>query len=99
MGVCDGNGLSFPSLEKIACAYGIPYEKIDGLADIPGKMRKVLQTEGPALCEVVVDPEQNFEPKLSSRKLPDGTIVSPEIDDMYPFLPREEYQKNKLTQT
>ena len=96
VGVCDGNGLSFPSLEKIACAYGIPYEKIDGLADIPGKMRKVLQTEGPALCEVVVDPEQNFEPKLSSKVLPDGRIVSPEIDDMYPFLPREEYQQNKL---
>ncbi len=96
VGVCDGNGLSFPSLEKIACAYGIPYEKIDGLADIPGKMRKILQTEGPALCEVVVDPEQNFEPKLSSKVLPDGRIVSPEIDDMYPFLPREEYQQNKL---
>lgn len=59
-------------------------------------MRKVLQTEGPALCEVVVDPEQNFEPKLSSKVLPDGRIVSPEIDDMYPFLPREEYQQNKL---
>lgn len=96
VGVCDGNGLSFPSMEKIAYAYGIPYEKIDALADIPGKMRKVLETEGPVLCEAVVDPEQNFEPKLSSRVLPDGRIVSPEIDDMYPFLPREEYLQNKL---
>lgn len=95
VGVCDGNGLSFPSLEKIACAYGIPYEQIDRLADIPGKMRKVLQTEGPVLCEVVVDQEQNFAPKLSSKVLPDGRIVSPEIDDMYPFLPREEYLQNK----
>ena len=59
-------------------------------------MRKVLGTEGPVLCEVVVDPEQNFEPKLSSKVLPDGRIVSPEIDDMYPFLPREEYLQNKL---
>ncbi len=96
VGVCGGNGLSFPDLEKIAYAYGIPYEKIDALADIPGKMRKVLGTEGPVLCEVVVDPEQNFEPKLSSKVLPDGRIVSPEIDDMYPFLPREEYLQNKL---
>lgn len=96
VGVCDGNGLSFPDLEKIAYAYGIAYVKIDALADIPGKMRKVLEPEGPVLCEVVVDPEQNFEPKLSSRVLPDGRIVSPEIDDMYPFLPREEYLQNKL---
>lgn len=96
VGVCDGNGLSFPDLGKIAYAYGIAYVKIDALADIPGKMRKVLETEGPVLCEVVVDPEQNFEPKLSSRVLPDGRIVSPEIDDMYPFLPREEYLQNKL---
>lgn len=96
VGVCDGNGLSFPDMEKIAYAYGIPYEKIDALADIPGRMRKVLETDGPVLCEVVVDPEQNFEPKVSSKVLPDGRIVSPEIDDMYPFLPREEYLQNKL---
>lgn len=96
VGVCDGNGLSFPDLEKIAYAYGIAYVKIDALADIPGKMRKVLEPEGPVLCEVVVDQEQNFEPKLSSKVLPDGRIVSPEIDDMYPFLPREEYLRNKL---
>ena len=96
VGVCDGNGLSFPSLEKLAYAYGIPYERIDTAADIQKKVRKVLETAGPVLCEAVLDPEQNFEPKLSSRQLPDGTIVSPEIDDMYPFLPREEYQRNKL---
>lgn len=96
VGVCDGNGLSFPSLEKLAYAYGIPYERIDTAADIQKKVRKALDTDGPILCEAVLDPEQNFEPKLSSRQLPDGTIVSPEIDDMYPFLPREEYQSNKL---
>ena len=99
VGVCDGNGLSFPSMEKLAYAYGIPYVKIDETENVREKVRTVIDTEGPVLCEAVLDPEQNFEPKLSSRKLPDGTIVSPEIDDMYPFLPREEYQKNKLTQT
>lgn len=96
VGVCDGNGISFPNMEKIAYAYGVPYEKIDAAADIQGKVQKVLETDGPIICEVILDPEQNFEPKLSSRKLSDGTIVSPEIDDMYPFLPREEYQNNKI---
>ena len=96
VGVCDGNGLSFPSMEKIAYAYGIPYEKIDMLAGVSIKVQRILDMEGPVLCEVILDPEQNFEPKLSSKVLPDGKIVSPEIDDMYPFLPREEYERNKL---
>lgn len=96
VGVCDGNGLSFPSMEKIAYAYGIPYEKIDMLAGVAIKVQRILNMEGPVLCEVILDPEQNFEPKLSSKVLPDGKIVSPEIDDMYPFLPREEYERNKL---
>lgn len=95
VGVCDGNGLSFPSMERIAYAYDIPYAKINALAGISAKVQKVLDTDGPILCEVILDPEQNFEPKLSSKVLPDGTIVSPEIDDMYPFLPREEYEGNK----
>lgn len=96
VGVCDGNGISFPDLEKLAYAYGIDYVKIDSIENIDTGMEKLLSTEGPVLCEVMCDPEQNFEPKLSSKVLPDGTIVSPEIDDMFPFLPREEYQANKL---
>lgn len=95
VGVCDGNGISFPQMEKIVNAYGLPYEKIDDLRDASIKIEKVLNTEGPCFCEIVVDSKQNFEPKLSSRVLPDGTIVSPPIDDMYPFLDREEYKKNK----
>ena len=96
VGVCDGNGISFPELEKLAYAYGIDYVRIDSHDNIDAGMDKVLATDGPVLCEVVCDPDQNFEPKLSSKVMPDGTIVSPEIDDMFPFLPREEYQANKL---
>ena len=96
VGVCDGNGISFPDLEKLAYAYGIDYVRIDAHSNIDAGMEKLLATDRPMLCEVVCDPEQNFEPKLSSKVMPDGTIVSPEIDDMFPFLPREEYQANKL---
>lgn len=95
VGVCDGNGLSFPDAEKIAYAYGIPFVRIDTVDGIQEKLLKVLDENGPVFCEVVVDPTQNFEPKLSSKVLPDGKIVSPSIDDMYPFLPKEEYEKNK----
>ncbi len=99
VGVCDGNGLSIPNLEKVAYAFDIPYLRIDSAEQISGQIHAMLAQKGPVLCEVVVDEEQNFEPKLSSRVLPDGRIVSPEIDDMYPFLERDEYEKNKHPMT
>lgn len=96
VGVCDDNGISFPDMEKIAGAYGLGYVKIDDHSRIDEGMEQFLGMEGPVICEVICDPGQNFEPKLSSKVMPDGTIVSPEIDDMYPFLTREEYEANKI---
>ena len=93
VGVCDGNGLSFPDMEKISYAYGIPYAKIDHLDAAPDQIEDALHRKGPVLIEAVLDPEQNFAPKLSSKVLPDGKIVSPSLDDMFPFLDKEEYEK------
>ena len=95
VGVSDGNGVSFPDMQKIANAYGIPYVKIEAAADIHSNIRKLLDMDGPGFCEVILNPEQNFAPKLSSKVLPDGKIVSPEIDDMFPFISREEYNEIK----
>ena len=95
VGVCDGNGLSFPDIGKISNAYGIKFFRIDDLNQAEFISKEFLQAEGAALCEIVVDTAQKFEPKLSSKRLPDGRIVSPPIDDMFPFLPREEYEANK----
>ncbi|MBP3505528.1 MAG: thiamine pyrophosphate-binding protein [Lachnospiraceae bacterium] len=97
VGVCDGNGLSFPNFEKLAYAYELPYVRIDSLTNVDAGLEQLLNTEGPVMCEVVVDEKQNFEPKLSSKVLPDGKIVSPSIDDMFPFLSREEYEANQLS--
>ena len=94
VGVCDGNGISFPDFEKVAYAFDIPYVRVCNELDLTSIPKRVLETEGPVICEVIVDENQNFEPKLSSRRLDDGTMVSPEIDDMYPFLSREEYEAN-----
>lgn len=92
-GVCDGTGISFPDAEKLAYAYGIPFVRITDVNKAEEQVKEVLNMEGPVFCEVVVDPTQNFEPKLSSKVLPDGKIVSPPLDDMFPFLEREEYEK------
>lgn len=95
-GVSADSGVSFPSTEKIAGAYGIPYYRIDNLITMDAIIFEVLAHEGFAICEVVADPEQNFQPKTSSKRLPDGTVVSPPIEDMYPFLPREELAENYI---
>lgn len=96
VGVCDGNGVSFPDMEKIAWAYGLPYIRVTKIEDIE-KLLNAMEHVGPLFAEVVVDVTQNFAPKLSSKVLPDGMIVSPEIDDMFPFLDRGEYEANKLS--
>ena len=55
----------------------------------------LLHTDGPAICEVLIDKTQFFAPKLSSKKLPDGSVVSPPLEDMYPFLSETEMQEMK----
>lgn len=96
VGVSKENGISFPELKKIAYAYDIPYIRINSIEEISEKVKETLCSDGPVLCEVILDKDQFFEPKLSSKVLDDGSIVSPAIDDMFPFLDRSEYEKNKL---
>ena len=95
VGVSADNGVGFPDFDKLAWAYGLRYVRIDSLEGIQGKLAEVLQGDDAVVCEVIVDEHQFFEPKLSSKVLPDGRIVSPSIDDMFPFLPKEEYEQNK----
>ena len=95
VGVCDGNGLSFPEAERLAYAYNVPFIRVSSVEDI-AKLHGFMEQDGPIFAEIVVDHTQNFAPKLSSKVLPDGKIVSPEIDDMFPFLDRDEYEGNKF---
>ena len=96
IGVCNGNGLSFPDFSKVAYAFDIPYVRIDSEDDLGGKLSGAISCKGPVLIEAVVDDEQNFEPKLSSKVMPDGSMVSAENDDMFPFLPKEEVDAVRL---
>jgi len=90
-GVSSDNGISFPDTQKIANAYNIPFIKIESIENIKQKIIDALVIDdGPVIIEVVVDQEQYFEPKLSARKLPDGSMVSPSLEDMFPFISDEE---------
>jgi acetolactate synthase I/II/III large subunit len=97
-GESAANGVSFPDMVKIAQAYGLPARRIER-KDCAAEIREALEAPGPVLVDVKVDPTQGFEPKLSARQLPDGRIVSPALEDMYPFLDREELRQNILVPT
>ncbi|MDE7179355.1 MAG: thiamine pyrophosphate-binding protein [Lachnospiraceae bacterium] len=96
VGIGGGYGLSIPDFSKVIPAFDIPYYRIDSLENIHDKMNEVLNTEGPVFCEVFVDWHQEFAPKSSSKVLPSGKIVSAAVDDMAPFLDREEYEGNHI---
>lgn len=55
-----------------------------------------LRTDGPVICEIFVSRDQNFEPKSAAKRLPDGTMVSPPLEDLSPFLPDEEMDENMM---
>ncbi len=89
------SGVSFPDFAKVAAAYGLPSTRIDQF-DFGAALDEFLRAPGPGLCEVVLDRTQGFEPRLSARQLPDGTIVTASYEDMTPFLSREELAENML---
>jgi acetolactate synthase-1/2/3 large subunit len=89
------SGVTFPNMEKIGTAYGIPSFTIDQF-DFQKQIDEVLEMEGPVICNVVLDTEQMFEPKLSSKQLPDGKMVSASLEDMFPFLSKEELASNMI---
>lgn len=92
----DSGDLSFPALEKLAAAYGYPYVAAYHNSQLAEAVEKALATEGPVICEAFVDLEQKFEPKASAKRLPDGTMVSPPLEDLAPFLPEDEMDANMI---
>jgi acetolactate synthase-1/2/3 large subunit len=89
------SGVSFPDYAKVAAAYGLPAIRLEE-ADFGPRLDKFLALDGPALCEVILDPKQEFEPKLTSRRLENGTMVTSSLEDMAPFLSREELAENMI---
>lgn len=92
-GCTNDSGISFPSFEKIADAYGFAFKKIECSADISVAVKWILSQEGRALLELVQSEPDLITPKLSSKRLENGEMVSPSIDDLAPFLSREEYEQ------
>ena len=89
------SGLTLPSLEKNAYAYDIPFtrfEQVDDLWDIGD----VLGQEGPMICEVMLPETHVTAPKASVYKTDDGQFMARPMEDLAPFLDRDEFKENMI---
>ena len=89
------SGVSFPDFAALGAAFGLSSRTLRTEA-FARELAEILAADGPALIDVVLDETQGFEPRMASRQLPDGRIVSPALEDMYPFLEAEERAQNML---
>ena len=87
------SGLSFPDFQQLCNAFGLAYYRTNSEPDLHKDLSKSLIDNGPLLHEIILDLEQDFSPKLSSRKLEDGSMVTSELDDMSPFLGEDEMDR------
>ena len=92
----EKSGVSCPNFELIGKAFGFKTFKISSLQEAKENLSSILQEEGPILCEVFIHPMQLLAPKTSFNLNPDGTLVSPPLEDLFPFLDRNTFEKEMI---
>lgn len=90
------SGVSLPDTLKICAAYGLPAARVSEVAELDGAIQKSLDHDGPYVLEIITPPEQPIVPTVSSRVNPDGSMSSRPLEDMAPFLDRDEFLSNLL---
>lgn len=90
------SGLTFPEFSKIATAFGFNYFSIKNHEELKNNLGKIMANEGRFICEIEIDLDQQFSPKVTSKKLEDGSMVTSSLEDMWPFLSKEELEHNTI---
>ncbi|MEO6351405.1 MAG: thiamine pyrophosphate-binding protein, partial [Candidatus Limnocylindrales bacterium] len=90
------SGLTLPAIAKLAAAYGLPSRTISSQDDLGRQVREVLEMPGPTVCEVLAPAAEQRAPRLSSMQRPDGSMVSKPLEDLWPFLDRDEFLSNMI---
>jgi acetolactate synthase-1/2/3 large subunit len=88
------SGVSFPNILKLGAAYGIKTIQINSIGNLQNELDAIFQYNGPLICEVILTDDYKFLPKVSSKKLDDGRMVSAPLEDLAPFLERDEFRSN-----
>ncbi|MHB8129748.1 MAG: thiamine pyrophosphate-binding protein [Mobilitalea sp.] len=96
VGEGPASGVWCPDSLEIAKAYGIKGVRIDSVDRIEDKIKEVLEYDGPVICDIMTPEWQLLIPRIASDKLPDGTLVSRNYEDMFPYLPKEEVEANMV---
>jgi acetolactate synthase-1/2/3 large subunit len=96
IGANAATGLTLPDLSAVAASYGIASRIIHGQTRLREEVREVLATPGPMVIDVRVIPDESREPRLQSYQRPDGSMASKPLEDLFPFLPREEFLENMI---
>ena len=90
------SGLTLPDIVRVAEAYGVRAVRIENQTDLRLQLRRVLDIPGPVICDVISRPDEARIPSLSSAQRPDGSLYSKPLDDLWPFLSREEFAENMI---
>jgi len=98
VGADSESGLTLPDITRVAKAYGLPTMRIVDQNDLRNQIKDVLNISGPVICEIMTLPDEIRAPRLSSRQRSDGTMISKPLEDLWPFLEREEFLSNMLIQ-
>lgn len=95
-GVNADTGLSLPYFKKLANAFDFPYYRIKSWENFNKNIESFLNHKGPSVCEVYMDPEQDFIPKVKGVKIKNNAFFAPPIEEMSPLLPYDEIEENMI---
>jgi acetolactate synthase-1/2/3 large subunit len=108
IGCSPETGVGLPDYRKLARAYGLKTAVIEGQGQAEGQpenqsdlrtaVRKVLRSRGPVLCDVHIIPDEIRAPRVTSIQRPDGSFLSKPLEDLWPFLDRDEFMRNMIVE-
>ena len=95
-GINSEFGVSFPPLKKIAAAYGFKYIKINSLKKLKNNISSIISENSPIICELMMPKDEQIKPTSATKQLENGKIVSQPLENMFPFLSEEEFNKEMI---
>jgi acetolactate synthase-1/2/3 large subunit len=96
IGADRDTGLTVPDLQRIGESYGLQTYRIDDQTNLERDVATVLDMDGAVICDLRVLPDEMRGPRVQSHQKPDGSFVSRPLEDLYPFLPRDEFHANMI---
>ena len=96
MGADKKSGLSFPKYDKIAKAHGFNYHRLSNHLNLSKKIKKIISSNQAIICELMMDPNEEQIPKAINKRDKSGKSIPTELEDMYPFLPKDELNSNYI---